>query len=236
MKRRDFLKASAIFGTAFVLSGCTRHENAPLDSSTAENATSSERAIMNPSNRAYDGTFPWHEPYGTGVGAQPGRVVWAFDQESVHWDGQGWWWEPTNFDEALVQKMTDEGIAALAGSENASHGWQTLFEAHNKAKGRAEGYTPGQKLAIKVNINGSGVFGDDDSGETNMDYTNPVVLKCLLRSLMNEAKIAPENITIYDVSRLFPRYMVQLCTEGELSGVRFVGRDAVEADRSAPIQ
>lgn len=236
MKRRDFLKASAILGAAFVLGGCTKREDTAHESSIDEDATSSERAIMNSDNRAYDGAFPQHEPYGTGVGVQPGRVVWAFDQESVHWDGQGWWWKLTNFNEELIQKMTDEGIATLAGVATASQGWHALFEAHNAARGSSAGYTPGEKLAIKVNINGSGVFGDDDSGETNMDYTNPVVLKCLLRSLINEARIAPECITVYDVSRLFPRYMVQLCTEGELAGVRFVGRDSVEADRSAPIQ
>lgn len=35
----------------------------------------------------YDSIFPQHEPYGTGIGAMPGRVVWAYDTLSVRWDG-----------------------------------------------------------------------------------------------------------------------------------------------------
>ena len=58
-----------------------------------------------------------------------------------------------------------------------------------------------------------------------MSYTNPVLLKCLLRSLVNEAGVSPEDITVYDVSRIFPQYMVELCTGGELQGVHFVGRN-----------
>lgn len=39
------------------------------------------------------GVYPEHEPYGTGIGAQPGRVVWFHDKDSVDWDGIGYWWE-----------------------------------------------------------------------------------------------------------------------------------------------
>lgn len=45
----------------------------------------------------------------------------------------------------------------------------------------------------------------------------------------------PSEITVYDVSRLFPDYMVEMCTAGELSGVQFVGRNDGVADESTPI-
>lgn len=228
MKRRDFLKAAALIGTTAFLGGCANDE----DESTELGRSSSQEGIASIS---YDGVFPQHGPYGCGVGAMPGRVVWAYDPESVRWDGQGWWWTPENFGEAAVQAMVDEGIAALAGAQDAAIGWKALFEAFNKSHGRTGAYSPGQKIAIKVNINGSGVFSDDDSGETNMDYTNPVVLKCLLLSMVGDAGIAPNDITVYDISRLFPRYMVQMCTDGVLDCVRFVGRDSVEVDTSASI-
>lgn len=247
MKRRDFLKASALVGATAILGGCAKsgatsgepnqtpaQENASSDASNSETAEAN-RPASGGTGSPYDGVFPQHEPYGRGVGAMPGRVVWAYGPETVRWDGQGWWWAPENFDEAGVQAMVGEGIAALAGVQDATSGWKALFEAFSKSHGRTGAYSPGQKVAVKVNINGSGVFGDDDSGETNMDYTNPVVLKCLLRSMVEDAGIAPGDITVYDISRLFPRYMVQMCTEGALAGVRFVGRDAVEADMSAPI-
>lgn len=31
----------------------------------------------------YDSVFPQHEPYGEGIGAMPGRVVWNYDTDSV---------------------------------------------------------------------------------------------------------------------------------------------------------
>ena len=68
-----------------------------------------------------------------------------------------------------------------------------------------------------------------------MSYTNPVLLKALLCSLVEEASVAPSDITVYDVSRLFPDYIVEICTEGNLKGVQFVGRKNGVADEQAPI-
>lgn len=41
---------------------------------------------------AYDGNYPQHEVYGTGIGVMPGRVVWAHNPAAVEWDGKGYWW------------------------------------------------------------------------------------------------------------------------------------------------
>ncbi len=169
--------------------------------------------------------FPRHEPYGAGVGVMPGRVVWSHDPLSVEWDGEGYWWQTENFDEAVILRMVNDSVAALSGQADASAGWQALFS----------GYEKGQKIAIKANINGSAVNDDDSSGETRMSYTNPVLLKALLTSLVREAGVAPGDVTVYDVSRIFPDYMADMCTEGILSGVRFVTRKNGVADESAPI-
>ena len=64
---------------------------------------------------SYDGVYPQHEPYGTGIGAVPGRVVWAHDPDCVEWDGSGYWWETDHFDEAAIQSMVDKCIASLGG-------------------------------------------------------------------------------------------------------------------------
>lgn len=178
----------------------------------------------------YDGIFPQHDPMGTGVGVMPGRVVWAHDPTTVDWDGSGYWWELSHFDEPAIQKLVDESIAQLGGKSTAKAGWQALFTY--KSKG---GYRVGEKIAIKANINGSAVMDDDTSGRTAMSYTNPVLLKALLTSLVKDAGVSPADITVYDVSRLFPDYMVELCTQGDLQGVNFVGRNNGVADESAPI-
>lgn len=184
----------------------------------------------------YDSVFPQHEPYGTGIGAMPGRVVWNYDTDSVLWDGGGFWWRPGNFDESVIQSMVNDSIASLGGKETAKEGWKALFLTHNEVMEKESvSYAAGEKVAIKANINGSGVFDDDISGETQMSYTNPVLLKTLLISLVKEAGVRPSDITVYDVSRLFPDYMVEMCTEGILEGVHFVDRRNGAADENAPI-
>lgn len=195
-----------------------------------------QQAAPEQKEEPYDSLFPQHEPYGTGVGAMPGRVVWAHDPDCVEWDGNGWWWEVEHFDEAVIQKMVDESITAHGGKDTAAESWQALFTAHNISHSRGEnGYQAGEKIAIKANINGSGLNSDDASGETEMSYTNPVLMKALLVSLVEEAGIPPEDITVYDMSRIFPDYMVEMCTEGSLSGIHFVGRINGTPDESAPI-
>lgn len=181
------------------------------------------------------GILPPHAPLGRGVGVMPGRVVWAWEPDAVEWDGSGYWWELTHFDEELIRGMVDQCIASLSGRESAREGWDALFRENRRRRALEGGYTPGEKIAIKANINGSAVFDDDTSGQTRMSYTNPVLLRALLCALVEDAGVAPEDITVYDVSRLFPDYMVEMCTAGALNGVRFVDRDSGVADEAAPI-
>lgn len=84
-------------------------------------------------------------------------------------------------------------------------------------------------------MNGSGAFDDSTTGETNLSHTNPVLLKALLRSLIEDAGVSANGVAVFDASRIFPGYMVEMCTQGALEGVRFVGRDDVETDREAPV-
>ncbi|MEY8337496.1 hypothetical protein AALB16_05575 [Lachnospiraceae bacterium 62-35] len=62
-------------------------------------------------------------------------------------------------------------------------------------------------------------------------------MKVLLISLVEEAGVLPSDITVYDVSRLFLDYMVEMCTEGELKGAnlhQFLPRN--EMDAYSPLQ
>ncbi len=180
--------------------------------------------------------FPKHKPYGKGIGAKPGRVVWSYNSKSVKWDGKGYWWKTEHFNEKVITKMFRNSIASLGGTKKAKTGWKKLFQAQNKRRGKGKRkYKKGEKIAIKANINGSGVFDDDDSGKTKMSYTNPVLLKVLLTSLVEDAGVAPSDITVYDVSRIFPVYMIEMCTKGELRGIHFVGRNNGVADKKKPI-
>ncbi|WP_195269541.1 DUF362 domain-containing protein [Eubacterium sp. 1001713B170207_170306_E7] len=232
-KKRTVLALAALL---LFTAGCQRAE-APSSGSAVRPDTPSSQA-----GEAFDhdSVFPRHSPYGTGVGAMPGRVSWVHDPDSVTWDGEGYWWQPGHFDTDAVQTMVDDGIASLAGETSVEAGWQKLFTAHNAARGESGGYQPGQKLAIKANMNGSGAYADDTSGETRESYCNPVLLRALLTSLVTQAGVSPADITVYDAGRTFPDYMRELCGSGVLEGVRFQYRDLLgendaEADLSAPV-
>ena len=79
------------------------------------------------------------------------------------------------------------------------------------------------------------MFDNDNSGRTKMSYTNPVLLKALLSSFVNDVGVASSDITVYDVSHIFPVYMVDMCTKGELERIHFVGRNNGVADKKKPV-
>lgn len=170
--------------------------------------TTAQTDSKQPENHTpYDGNYPQHEAYGKGIGAMPGRVVWAHNPDSVEWDGSGYWWETEHFNEAVILKMVNDSIASLGGKKDVKEGWDALFASNKEPRNMNGGYAKGEKIAIKANINGSGVFDDDNSGETQMSYTNPMLLKALLISLVKEGGVNPSDITVYDVSRIFPEYI-----------------------------
>lgn len=184
----------------------------------------------------YDGIFPYHEPFGQGIGINPGRVSWIRNKKSVTWDGSGYWWNLNNFSYDVILEMFRNSIISLSGEKTISASWSSIFKYFNTVHEKGNvGYKSGEKIVIKANINGSAVMDDDASGNTNMSYTNPVLLKALLISLVEDANVKPEDIIVYDVSRLFPEYMKDLCTEGVLKGIKFVDRHNAVADYDTPI-
>lgn len=229
LDRREFLLAAAAagavgaMGATGLLAGCA----AP---SVSEPAEPSAPAPVDPtpepapapapeSSLPYDSVFPPHEPYGRGVGAMPGRVTWVRDAAAVNWDGSGYWWQAEHFDADTLRTMVADGIADLAGADSAAAGWNALFEAHNARTGSSGGYRAGQKIAIKANMNGAGVFGSDE--DSAMSYTTPSLLRALLLSLVEDAGVAPADLTVYDACRIFPQHLMDLCSEGPLAGVQF---------------
>lgn len=203
----------------FTVSGCSQPDS---NSTEIENIESS--------------IFPYHEALGEAVGIYPGRVSWVFDKNAVDWDGEGYWWETSHFNETQISQMIETGIVNLTNSENINESWKEIFSYHNnRFSNNNEGYNPGQKLAIKVNINGSGVNDDNYTGETNLGYTNPVLLKSLLLSLVNNAGIKAEDITVYDVTRIFPTYFIEYIKTDSLENINFVDRSNAVKDENFPI-
>ncbi|MCM1113160.1 MAG: hypothetical protein NC399_07910, partial [Muribaculum sp.] len=132
-----FLLVAALGISLTACSTNNTNSESPLPDNTAyaesENANTDD---VNTDNRnytpskEYDNVYPQHEPYGTGIGVMPGRVVWAHDPDSVEWDGNGYWWNPDNFDESVILTMVNDSIASLGGKTTAADGWTALFQAH----------------------------------------------------------------------------------------------------------
>lgn len=190
---------------------------------------------------ADSGPFPAHRPIGEGKGIYPGRVVWTRDPKAVVWDGDGFWWRPGNFDPPRVLALINKGVMRLAGGENPKAGWAALFAWRNAQNGKTGGWRDGQKVAVKVNMNGAGEYNDDPHGNVASLYGNPVVLQALLLSLVNEGGVRPECVTVYDTNRIYPDYMREMCSSGALKGVSFKYRDEggpneAKADKGAPVK
>lgn len=141
------------------------------------------------------------EPIGTPLGANPGRVVWVWDPDSTESDLKGYWWQKENNDQSVIDQMFSSGIQGLAGVEIGEDAWDILFKHFNQVHGNGEvGYQPGEKIAIKINLNNCwealGYIRIDNDRDAS-----PYVVKALLRQLINTVGVAQEDITIYDASR-----------------------------------
>lgn len=185
--------------------------------------------------------FPKHEPLGKGKGIHPGRVVWMHDPKSVHWSGMDYWWKAVNFDQDRILAMIRNGIMSLTGKDSPKDAWNALFEWRNKQNGKEGGYKSGEKVAIKVNMNGAGENNDDLHGQFGISYGNPLLLQTLLQSMVRDGGVNPADIVIFDTCRIFPDYMQKMSTDGDLAGVKFSYRDIGGQndsipDKNAPIQ
>ena len=141
------------------------------------------------------------EPIGTPLGANPGRVVWAWDPDSTESDLKGYWWQKENNDQSVIDQMFSSGIQGLAGVEIVEDAWDILFKHFNQVHGNGEvGYQPGEKIAIKINMNNCWQALSYIKIDNDRD-ASPYVVKALLRQLINIVGVAQEDITVYDASR-----------------------------------
>ncbi len=177
-------------------------------------------------------------PIGIAKGIHPGRVVWVHDPDATDWDGpgNGYWWQSSHTNQAVVDRMMSRAIRALSGEAastaalaamrlNASSrsGWDKLFRHFNKTHGKGNaGYKSGQKIFIKINYVGCiavwsrrPVTTLEDYNLRSLDYmnTSPQMIIALLRQLVDEAGVSEENITVGDTLCYFPNEYYNLCHE-----------------------
>ena len=74
---------------------------------------------------------PPEAPLGTGIGVNPGRVSWAYNDEAFIWEGKGYWWLEKNFNVEAVKTMIVDLICSLAGEDDVDEALTALFTDFN---------------------------------------------------------------------------------------------------------
>ena len=143
----------------------------------------------------------WYKPnipLGVAKGIFPGRVAWGHNPNIATWDGKtGFWWEDRFNNQAETDRLLSQTLFTLTNTKDVKKSWDALFRFFNKTKHKVDaGYQKGQKIAVKVNLNNT--YSQESNNEIN---ANPTLILSLLKSLINEAGVSQENITIADPSR-----------------------------------
>jgi hypothetical protein len=183
-------------------------------------------------------------PIGVGKGIYPGRVVWVHDPNATKWDGvTGRWWEDRNLDQEAVDKMVSHALRSLTGEQEDAAAWDAIFRHFNRTHGVGDiGYQPGEKIAIKINLNEEG-YGPAYNGNGRMP--SPQIIQSLLAQLFDKVHISGSNVTIYDASRAIadPLYnRIHTNVDPNFQSVRFVanttrsGRIGAVHDPTAPVR
>ncbi len=139
-----------------------------------------------------------NEPIGEGRGIHPGRVAWIHNPGVARWDGKtGLWVEDRWNDQAKADAMIPEAVMQLTGEPTAKKGWQALFRHFNRTHGRgSRGYRRGEMIAVKLNMNNA--ITHRDTIELN---SSPFVTLALVRSLVHDGGVRPQDIVLCEPSR-----------------------------------
>ncbi|KAA6337069.1 hypothetical protein EZS27_014821 [termite gut metagenome] len=153
-------------------------------------------------------SYPPNEYAGEAQGVFPGRVVWAHASGAATWkSGQGYWFEDKYNNQTDCDWFIDQTLLQLTDTQNQKQAWSKLFSYHNEKKGKAsKEYAKGEKMTIKINQNNT--YSHSDSEELN---ASPHIVLALLASLINEAGVPQECITVTDPSRHITNFLYNKC-------------------------
>jgi len=194
-----------------------------------------------------------HEPrvanssIGDGKGVHPGRVAWIHDANATNWSGghPPYWWSNACTNQQVVNEMVSKALRSMTGKSTDYAAWDAIFKNFNQQMGRGDvGYTPGEKIAIKVNLTLM-----DSTSPTTMEKTSyldnidnsPQLAIAILKQLTDVAGVAPGDISIGDPTRIMPNYWYNM-VEANCPNVVYLtnagyagsGRVIVTSDTSAP--
>ena len=149
---------------------------------------------------------PWgpipKEPMGIPQGVNPGRVVWVWNPDASEKDLSGYWWLKENNNQEVIDGMVTDGIQQLIGVNDTYDAWDQIFRYFNQEHGYGDiGYSTGEKIAIKINLNNCYDSTDPYVKEDNERDASPYLVKALLKHLVSVVGVVQDDITVYDASR-----------------------------------
>ncbi|MFA5817730.1 MAG: DUF362 domain-containing protein [Bacteroidales bacterium] len=149
-----------------------------------------------------------NSPVGVERGIFPGRVVWVFDPKVATWDGSNkYWWDEKSTSQIETDKILTSTLTSLTGKKTEAKAWDALFKNFNEEKKNVKkGYSPDQKIAVKINQNNTLRYAD-----TTGLNASPQLVYALIRSLTKEAEVPQKNITIFDASRFISDNIFNKC-------------------------
>lgn len=168
---------------------------------------------FNTSNSLVDATyFEPNQPIGVAKGIFPGRVVWVYNPAATNADmantSDDNWSMDINCNQNQVEAMLFSGLRRVGGKSNVKEAWDAIFKNFNSAHGRGMvGYTPGEKIAIKINLTNSAI---GTPGPNRMDASPQLVL-AILKQLVKVVGVPQSDIWIGDNYRTFRENYYQKC-------------------------
>lgn len=174
-------------------------------------------------------TWGRNNPIGVPVGIHPGRVAWSHIPGAASWTrGEGRWYEDSCNNQGATDQMIADIILTLTDAPDQKQAWDALFKDFNKRSGRkAKGYRKGEKIAVKLNLNNT--FEYEDNEQIN---ASPHLTLSLLRSLVNEGGVPQEAITLFDASRFMTDALFKKC-HAEFPNVHYVDNEGTEGREKA---
>jgi hypothetical protein len=136
-----------------------------------------------------------NQPMGVGKGIFPGRVAWVRDTTAVDQTSASDYVSLDNHtNQTAVNNMLSRAMQDLTGMTTDSAAWDALFHNFNQTHGRGDvGYTAGEKIVIKINLNNSGVGPAVDG--------SPKIVYAVLDQLVNVAGVVQADIGFGDPGR-----------------------------------
>ncbi len=139
-----------------------------------------------------------NEPIGTAKGIFPGRVVWVHNPNATDKyctnEINDYWYLDANTNQDTVNSMLSKGLQMMTGTSSDMVAWDSIFHYYNRTHGKGNiGYEPGEKIAVKINLNG--IWNSNPDKNVN---TSPQICYAILDQLINSVGVAQSDIYIGD--------------------------------------